>query len=92
MFPFGTLAVNIIGCFLIGIIYGASLRFQWFSPAWSFFLATGFCGGYTTFSAFAFENIRLLETSNYTILAFNLLLSVGGGLLAVFLGLLITKI
>lgn len=58
-FPYGTFAANIIGCLILGVIYGLSDRFDWLTPQWRFFLATGFCGGYTTFSSFACENIQL---------------------------------
>ncbi|HLT08900.1 MAG TPA: CrcB family protein [Cyclobacteriaceae bacterium] len=45
VFPFGTFAVNILGCFAIGVFFGLSSRFEWFSPEWRLFLITGFCGG-----------------------------------------------
>jgi len=64
-FPYGTFGVNIIGCLVIGIVYGLSQRFDWLTPEWRLFLATGFCGGFTTFSSFAYENIALLQDRNY---------------------------
>jgi CrcB protein len=88
----GTFTANILGCLIIGVIYGLSARFSWLTPEWRFFLATGFCGGYTTFSTFAYENIKLLETSNYGMFMAYSLLSFVTGLLAVFVGLAITKI
>ncbi|HWA33521.1 MAG TPA: fluoride efflux transporter CrcB [Cyclobacteriaceae bacterium] len=91
-FPFGTFAVNFIGCFIIGIVYGVADRSSWFTPELRLFLATGICGGYTTFSAFAYENVKLLQTSDYLTFATYSLVSFGGGLLAVFLGLIATKI
>jgi fluoride exporter len=57
----GTLAVNIIGCFLIGLIYGLSTPSSVKESTWKLFLTTGFCGGFTTFSAFALENVKFLE-------------------------------
>ena len=54
-FPYGTFAVNIAGCLVIGIIYGLSLRYLWLTPEWRLLLATGFCGGFTTFSTFSYE-------------------------------------
>ncbi len=91
-FPYGTFAVNIFGCLIIGIIYGLSNRFEWFTPEWRFFLATGVCGGYTTFSAFAFENFSLIQQGNYLTFAIYSISSFALGLLAVFIGLTLTKI
>jgi len=59
-FPFGTLVVNITGCFAIGLIYAASDRGA-INSDWRIFLATGICGGFTTFSAFSNETVALLR-------------------------------
>jgi fluoride exporter len=59
-FPFGTMAVNIIGCFLIGLIFGASEKGV-LNQEWRLFLATGICGGFTTFSSFSNETVALLR-------------------------------
>ena len=91
-FPFGTFAVNIIGCLAIGIIYGLSLRFSWLTPEWRLFLATGFCGGFTTFSSFALENVQLLQQANYGTFALYSLGSFALGLTAVFTGIIITRL
>jgi CrcB protein len=50
-FPIGTFTVNVLGCLIIGVIYGISERFGWLTQEWRLFLATGICGGFTTFSA-----------------------------------------
>ncbi|HRO43318.1 MAG TPA: fluoride efflux transporter CrcB [Flavipsychrobacter sp.] len=60
-FPFATFSINIIGCFLIGLLFGLGQRHQFLQGDVWLVLATGFCGGFTTFSAFALENINLLE-------------------------------
>lgn len=91
-FPYGTFTVNLIGCLLIGIIYGATERFQVASPQCRLFLATGICGGFTTFSAFAYENFQLLQTENYAAFTLNTLGSCVFGFATVFLGVLLTKI
>ncbi len=91
-FPYGTFAVNIIGCLAIGIIYGLTARFNWFTPEWRLFLATGFCGGFTTFSSFAYENIQLLQQANYTTFALYITTSFVLGLAAVFAGLSLTRV
>jgi CrcB protein len=91
-FPYGTFIVNISGCFLIGLVYGLSFKFANLSPAWRLFLATGFCGGYTTFSAFSYENMNLLQSANYTSFIAYTLLSIITGILATFFGVLLVKI
>ena len=91
-FPYGTFVVNLLGCFIIGIVYGLAERYTWLTPEWRLFLATGICGGYTTFSAFAYENIKLLQDGDYLIFATYSSMSFAGGLFAVFIGLALTKL
>lgn len=91
VFPYGTFAVNILGCLLIGMIFGLSQRHEWLSPEIRVFLAVGFCGGFTTFSAFAYENIVLLQEKDYLTFAVYSVLSFVVCLLATFAGLVITK-
>src|SRR5699024_5127979 len=64
-FPYGTFVAYIVGCLLIGVFYGFSARFCWFIPRWMLFLTTGFCGGYTTFSTFMYDNVKLLQSGQY---------------------------
>ena len=64
-FPFGTFFVNVLGCFVMGAVVGLAERYIWFHHEWRIFLTAGFCGGFTTFSAFAFENVELLLDKNY---------------------------
>ncbi|MCC6845844.1 MAG: fluoride efflux transporter CrcB [Bacteroidetes bacterium] len=90
-FPAGTFAANIAGCFLIGVFYGCADRFSWFAPELRIFLTAGFCGGFTTFSSFSYENFKLLESEQY--LTFTLY-SCGSfifGLLAVIAGITLLK-
>ena len=91
-FPYGTFGVNVVGCLAIGIIYGLSERFGWFSADLRLFLATGFCGGFTTFSSFAYENIQLLQDKDFLTFAAYSGLSFVLGLLAAFIGLSLTKV
>jgi len=65
LFPLGTVAINLAGSLLVGLIFGYAERFSWMNAEWRLFLAIGFCGSFTTFSAFAFDNLRLLEDGNY---------------------------
>lgn len=64
-FPNGTFTVNILGCFLIGLVYGLDVGGSWMSPQTRLVLTTGFCGGFTTFSTFMNENSMLLRDGNY---------------------------
>lgn len=91
-FPFGTFFVNITGCFLIGLIYGFSERSSLLTSNWKLFLAVGFCGGFTTFSTFANENLALLRDGEFFHFALYTSLSVFLGIAATFIGVLITKI
>jgi len=91
-FPYGTFIVNISGCMLIGLIYGFSERFDWPSNQFRLFLATGFCGGYTTFSSFTYENIKLLQSGDYLTFSLYSLASFALGLLAGFIGISLTKL
>ena len=61
--PIGTLAVNLLGSFLIGIVIALFDR-ESINHTWRYFLATGFCGGFTTFSTFSAENVNMLKSGN----------------------------
>lgn len=91
-FPYGTFTANILGCLLIGVVYGLGQRYEWLTPELRLFIATGFCGGFTTFSSFTLENIVLLQNSNYLTFAIYAISSFTVGLLAVFGGITLTKI
>lgn len=89
-FPYGTLAVNIIGCFLIGVIYGFSDRGS-MNAEWRIFLATGIMGGFTTFSSFSNETVGMLRDAQYWPAFSYLALSVIIGLAATFGGISLIK-
>ncbi len=86
-FPYGTLIVNILGCFLIGIFFSLAENTKWFTPTARIFLMTGMMGGLTTFSSYGLESMNLaLQGDRYSAL-FNILANNIGGLLCVFAGL-----
>jgi fluoride exporter len=82
-FPAGTLLVNIAGCLLIGIIWGTWNKSN---ETISLLLATGFCGGFTTFSAFSQESIQMLLAEQWLKATLYITISVVAGLLATFAG------
>ena len=90
-FPFATLTVNVVGCFLIGILFGLSGRAGTLSPEWRIFLTTGFCGGFTTFSTFSYETLRLAQDGELLYLFANVGLSVILGLAATYAGILLMR-
>jgi len=87
-FPFGTFVVNIIGCFFIGFVIFYTERYGEQADTWRLFLATGLCGGFTTFSAFSLENAQLISDQRILIFLLYTAGSVILGLLATYLGLL----
>lgn len=90
-FFLGTFLVNIIGCLLIGIILGFSAKNNLLASNNTLFLATGFCGGFTTFSAFAFEKHTLIKNSELFHFSLYTLSSIIVGILAIALGLWLSK-
>jgi len=89
-FPLGTFTVNIVGCFLIGVIMALSEKFN-LSNAWILLLSTGFCGGFTTFSTFSYENNLLLRSGDYLGLMAYTILSILWCFAGTILGLFIIK-
>lgn len=85
LIPFGTLAVNVTGSFVLGFILGF-LGSRLEGDTWRLLMATGFCGGFTTFSAFAFENLSLIQQRLPGPAFLYIAISVVGGLLAVWSG------
>jgi fluoride exporter len=90
-FPLGTFIVNIIGCLLIGLFYALSEKGNLLSPEGRLALTTGFCGGFTTFSTFAYENMNLLRTGDYIYFGLYTLGSIIAGIVAVYLGIFFIK-
>jgi len=89
-FPVGTLIVNVVGCFLLGLLYQhagvANLSDEWKHP-----LGVGFLGGLTTFSTFGYETLAALEKGKWHVAGGNVLLNLILGLGAVWLGIVLAK-
>ena len=88
-FPFGTLAVNIIGCLLIGLLWGYLTRNM--SEQRQLMLITGFCGGFTTFSAFTAEGVQMMMDHRWLNFFIYTATSIVAGLLATFIGFKLTS-
>ena len=89
-FPYGTLIVNVAGSFIIGIVAGLTMKNS-ISPEMRLFVATGICGGFTTFSAFSAECLQLINDQKYLPALLYIFLSFALGITAAFMGWLISK-
>ncbi|MEN8115397.1 MAG: fluoride efflux transporter CrcB [Bacteroidota bacterium] len=91
-FPWGTFIANIAGSFIIGAVFALAEKGNLLSAEWRIFLAVGICGGFTTFSSFAYNNLTMLKEQAYG----QFFLNVGGslffGILAVYLGMILVKV
>lgn len=85
-FPYGTFAVNVIGCFLIGLLCGWAGKTHLISPQMNLFLITGFCGGFTTFSSFSNDMYLLMQNKQWIYFGLYLGLSIVLGILMVMVG------
>ena len=88
--PYGTLLVNLAGCFLIGLLWGL-LNKNSISQSGGLLLMSGFCGGFTTFSAFTYEGVQMMQDNRWILLAVYISASVFGGLVATFTGYKLTS-
>nr|WP_294938388.1 fluoride efflux transporter CrcB [uncultured Flavobacterium sp.] len=91
-FPYATFTANILGCFLIGLILGLLEKNNVTSSDLKFFLVTGFCGGYTTFSTFSNENVSLMQANQMGTAFLYIALSVIVGLAATWSGLMVSRL
>ncbi|MGI8600032.1 MAG: fluoride efflux transporter CrcB [Chitinophagaceae bacterium] len=84
-YPVGTILVNLTGCFLIGILWGFLTK-NYMSEPLRLLYITGFCGGFTTFSAFTVEGNQMLSEGRWSALLIYLTISVAGGFILTFFG------
>jgi CrcB protein len=91
LLPYGTLAVNVLGSFLLGMIYMLALRKAGLTENGRLFLGVGFCGGFTTFSAFALENFNLMQQKLVGISVLYISVSVAAGILALAAGVWVSR-
>ncbi len=92
VFPWGTFTVNVLGSFIIGILFGLSLRYSFLTTEWKIFLIVGICGGFTTFSSFSLEILELLKAGYVNQFLLYATSSVIVALLAVIAGYMIVKV
>jgi CrcB protein len=85
-FPLGTFLINVIGSFIIGVVYALSERGNFLTPEIRLFLTVGFCGGFTTFSTFSYDNYNMISEKLWQYLVLNVGGSIFFGILAVYLG------
>ncbi len=89
-FPLATMIANIIGSFIIGVVFALAEK-SLMNSDWRIFMSVGICGGFTTFSAFAFNNFNMIKEHTWN----QLFLNIGGtmilGILAVYLGIILVR-
>lgn len=89
--PYGTLAVNVTGSLLLGLVMEGSLRSTLLSPDLRFGLTVGFLGGFTTFSTFSYETVRLLEEGSVVAAGANILLNISVCIVAALVGIYLAR-
>ena len=90
-FPYGTLIANVAGSFIIGIVFALAEKGNLMSSEWRMFIAVGICGGFTTFSSFAYNNFIMLKENSYGPFFINVFGSLFLGILAVYLGVVVVR-
>ncbi|AJQ28562.1 fluoride efflux transporter CrcB [Pelosinus fermentans] len=91
-FPYGTLIVNVVGCFIIGIFMTLTTERFIVNPYWRLLITVGFLGGLTTFSSFSYETFRVLENSNMIMALYNIGLNLLLGFVATWIGIGVARL
>lgn len=89
--PLGTLTVNLVGGFIIGLALALFTRMTHIDPMWKLLITTGFCGGLTTFSTFSLEVVYLLQDGRFVWAVTNMLLNLAGSLVMTLLAFMLVK-
>jgi len=92
LFPFGTFTVNILGCLILGILYGLAEKENLLTNELRLLLAVGFCGSFTTFSTFAYEKMQLIQQGEWMTFAIYGIASITVGILATIVGVSVVKL
>ena len=91
-FPWGTLVVNLVGCLVIGLLWGFFSKNSSESSSWALFMTVGICGGFTTFSTFSKEALMMLQAGNFMSLLLYIAISVIAGIALVAAGYYLVRI
>ncbi|MCX8072613.1 MAG: fluoride efflux transporter CrcB [Candidatus Binatia bacterium] len=91
LFPWGTLTVNAVGSVLVGVVLALSLERGWLGVEWRVFLAVGFCGGFTTMSAFGYETFTLIREGSFWLAGWNVVANFSAALFGAWLGVLLGR-
>jgi len=92
VFPYSTLAINVIGSFVLGFFLAWTTERAIVDPRWRLLIAVGFCGGYTTFSSYAYETVVFFEQGRWALMAANFLANNLLACLAVLLGMALARV
>jgi len=92
VFPYGTLTINVLGSFILGFFMVWTTERALVDPRWRLLIAVGFCGGYTTFSSYAYETMALLEQGQWALMGSNFLSNNLLACLAVIAGMALARV
>ena len=91
-FPYSTLAINVIGSFVLGFFLAWTTERTIVDPRWRLLIAVGFCGGYTTFSSYAYETVVFFEQGHWSLMAINFMANNVLACLAVLSGMALARV
>ena len=92
VFPYGTLSINVLGSFVLGFFLVWTTERVMVDPRWRLLIAVGFCGGYTTFSSYAYETMAFFEQGQWTLMAANFVANNLLACLAVLAGMALARV